>query len=264
MKENSGKLTVRPVRRVASDPLCPRHAEPATKHDVIVQAQRQCRTSGATEASELSNDSQSLERRHPLQPPRQDQIPEDRPQGRHRPGRERAVVPGRRTAPPERRPPVRRLVPASLLALEQQLDHPDDGAAVGRVEALVRRAPDPVMEERPGRPVEPAAAPGQPAAQPCGRVPRLARLMALAIRMDGLVRSGEVADYADIARLGHVSRARATQIMNLLLLAPEIQEALLFLPRTERGRDPIREHHIRPIAVILDWSRQREMWRRLS
>jgi hypothetical protein len=99
-----------------------------------------------------------------------------------------------------------------------------------------------------------------PAAQPCGRVPRLARLMALAIRMDGLVRDGEVADYADLARLGHVSRARVTQIMNLLLLAPDIQEAILFLPRTERGRDPIRERQIRPIAAELDWQRQRECW----
>ena len=87
--------------------------------------------------------------------------------------------------------------------------------------------------------------------------------MALAKRMDGLVRSGEVADYADIAWLGNVSRARVTQIMNLLQLAPDIQEALLFLPRTERGRDPIREHHIRPLTGILDWRRQREMWRRL-
>ena len=102
------------------------------------------------------------------------------------------------------------------------------------------------------------------AAQPCGRVPRLARLMALAIRMDGLVRGGEVADYADLARLGHVTRTRVTQIMNLLQLAPDIQEALLFLPRTVKGRDPIRERHIRPIATELDWRRQRECWGRLN
>jgi len=100
----------------------------------------------------------------------------------------------------------------------------------------------------------------EPSAQPSGRVPRLARLMALAIRMDGLVRDGEVADYADIARLGHVTRARVSQIMNLLNLAPEIQEALLFLPVTVKGRDPIREHHIRPILTILDWRKQRRLW----
>ena len=74
---------------------------------------------------------------------------------------------------------------------------------------------------------------------PAGRVPRVSRLMALAIRLDPLVRSGVVADYATLARLGHVSRARVSQIMNLLLLAPDIQEALLFLLPTQRGRDSI-------------------------
>src|SRR5688500_7517099 len=68
-----------------------------------------------------------------------------------------------------------------------------------------------------------------------GRVPRVSRLMALAIRFDDLLRRGEVKDLADIARLGHVTRARATQIMNLLMLAPDIQEALLFLPEVETG-----------------------------
>ena len=49
--------------------------------------------------------------------------------------------------------------------------------------------------------------------------------------------------------------------MNLLQLAPEIQEALLFLPRTVKGRDPIREHHVRPIAATLDWRKQRRLWK---
>ncbi len=95
-----------------------------------------------------------------------------------------------------------------------------------------------------------------------GRVPRVARLMALAIEMDRMVRDGEVRDYAELARLGHVSRARVTQIMNLLNLAPDIQEAILFLPRTERGRDPIREHAVRSIAAVLEWGRQRRTWHR--
>ena len=72
-----------------------------------------------------------------------------------------------------------------------------------------------------------------------GRVPRVTRLMALAIKMNGLIESGAIADQAEAARLGHVSRARMTQIMNLLLLAPDIQEAILNLPRTMRGRDPV-------------------------
>jgi len=102
------------------------------------------------------------------------------------------------------------------------------------------------------------------AASSPGRVPRLSRLMALAIRMDELVRTGTVANHAELARLGHVSRARVTQIMNLLNLAPDIQEDILFLPAGEGGRDPIAERVVRPIAAILDWHSQREAWARLK
>lgn len=95
---------------------------------------------------------------------------------------------------------------------------------------------------------------------PEGSVPRVSRLMALAIKMDGLIRSGAVPDQADIARIGHVTRARVTQILNLTLLAPDIQEAILFLPRVRRGRDPLRETHLREVAALADWSGQRRKW----
>jgi hypothetical protein len=74
---------------------------------------------------------------------------------------------------------------------------------------------------------------------PAGRAPHVSRLMALAIRLDQSVREGVVTDQAELARLGHVTRARLTQIMNLLCLAPDIQEELLFLSVTERGRDAL-------------------------
>jgi hypothetical protein len=74
--------------------------------------------------------------------------------------------------------------------------------------------------------------------EPQGRLPRLTRLMALAIRFDGLLRAGLVSDQAQLARLGHVSRARMTQIMNLLYVAPDIQEHILFLPAVRSGREP--------------------------
>jgi hypothetical protein len=101
-------------------------------------------------------------------------------------------------------------------------------------------------------------------AVPRGRVPRLSRLLALALRFDGLVRAGLIADYATLAELGHVSRARISQIMNLLVLAPDIQETLLFLPRTERGRDPIHLRQLQPLAAVLDWGQQRNLWRTLQ
>jgi len=59
-----------------------------------------------------------------------------------------------------------------------------------------------------------------------------------------------------------VTRARVTQIMNLLNLAPNIQEDILFLPRTQSGRDPISERQIRPIAAQPDWHKQGHAWRR--
>jgi hypothetical protein len=103
-----------------------------------------------------------------------------------------------------------------------------------------------------------------PPVVPKGRVPRVSRLMALAIRFDGLIRNGTVAGQAELARLGHVSRARVTQIMNLLNLAPEIQEAILLLPSVERGRDPVTERDLRPIAAVADWGVQRGMWERIG
>jgi hypothetical protein len=60
-----------------------------------------------------------------------------------------------------------------------------------------------------------------------------------------------------------VSRARVTQIVNLLVLAPDIQEALLFLPRTEKGRDPIHLGQLQPLAAVLDWRQQRHLWQEL-
>ncbi len=99
---------------------------------------------------------------------------------------------------------------------------------------------------------------------PEGRVARVARLMALAIRLDGLLRAGAIKDYGELARLGHVTRARVSQVMNLVNLAPDIQEALLFLPRTERGRAPVIMAQLQPIASTPDWQKQRRLWAALQ
>ncbi len=97
-----------------------------------------------------------------------------------------------------------------------------------------------------------------------GRVPRISRLMALAIRFEGLLRAGVVCDQSELARLAHVTQPRMTQIMALLNLAPDIQSELLFLPRVVRGKNPIHEKMLRPIVVEVDWSVQREMWQTIQ
>src|SRR5262249_15099312 len=95
------------------------------------------------------------------------------------------------------------------------------------------------------------------------RLSRVARLMALALRFEMLLRDGAVANCAELARLGHVSSARISQIMNLLHLAPDLQEELLFLTRKGQGRDPIHLARLQPIAAQFDWARQRRLWREL-
>lgn len=104
-----------------------------------------------------------------------------------------------------------------------------------------------------GRPKK-AAGPATP------RIPRIARLMALAIKFQEMVDVREVRDYAEIARLGYVTRARLTQIMNLLLLAPDIQEHLLALP----SAGAVRETHLRDVAAIIDWFEQRRVFESLA
>jgi hypothetical protein len=105
---------------------------------------------------------------------------------------------------------------------------------------------------------------GATAPQSCeladGCIPRLARLLALAIRMEGLLRSGTIGDYAELARLGRVTRARMTQIMKLLHLAPDLQEQILFLPPI-RG---LNERNLRPITNRIDWDEQRRLFQELA
>jgi hypothetical protein len=91
-------------------------------------------------------------------------------------------------------------------------------------------------------------------------IPRIARLMALAIRFERLVRTGTIRDYAELARLGRVTRARITQIMKLLDLAPDIQEQILFLPST----NGLNERNLRSIVSRIDWTEQRRMFHKFT
>ncbi len=93
-----------------------------------------------------------------------------------------------------------------------------------------------------------------------GRVPRVARTLALAQRIDEMIQRGELNDLAAAARAISVSRARMTQIMNLLLLAPEIQEQVLSLPPVTNRRDPVTERALRQIVAEPEWERQLELW----
>jgi site-specific DNA recombinase len=87
---------------------------------------------------------------------------------------------------------------------------------------------------------------------------RVTRLMALAIHLHGLLATGQVGALRELAAAGQVSPARLSQIWQLTLLAPEIQEELLFLPPTRRGPDPLLERHLRAVARLVDWEGQKQ------
>jgi hypothetical protein len=88
--------------------------------------------------------------------------------------------------------------------------------------------------------------------------------MALAIRFDQLIREGVVANQAELARLGNLSRARLTQIMNLVNLAPDIQEEILQCSSLCCKRDRYSERLLRPIAGRTCWTKQRYLWEHLQ
>ena len=108
----------------------------------------------------------------------------------------------------------------------------------------------------------PGPAPDKP--KPEGRVPRVSKLMALAIRFDRVLFDDEVADQSELARLTHITQPRMTQIMNLLHLAPDIQEEILHLSPVEVGKDRLTERDLRPITRLRRWKEQRAGWAELK
>jgi hypothetical protein len=94
------------------------------------------------------------------------------------------------------------------------------------------------------------------------RLPLVTRLLALAHHLQGLVDSGMVTDYADIARLSNLTRTRVTQIMNLTLLAPRIQEEILHFPKTVTAT--IKEQDLRAILKTAVWQEQYAIWEQMS
>jgi hypothetical protein len=97
-----------------------------------------------------------------------------------------------------------------------------------------------------------------------GKLPRIAEVLALALQFDDMIRRGVARDHADLARLGCISQERISQIMRLLWLAPDIQQEILTLPRTPRGRFQVGEGALRQIASKMLWCEQRQMWAGLA
>lgn len=91
----------------------------------------------------------------------------------------------------------------------------------------------------------------EPVIQPA----KVARMLALAHKLQRAINRGEYESRADLARAYGLSRARITQLLDLLLLAPDIQEWVLFL-ESEDGHEPFGEPRLRRVARTLHWAVQ--------
>ena len=88
---------------------------------------------------------------------------------------------------------------------------------------------------------------------------RVARMLALAHECEALITARVVADRAELAGVLGFTRARVTQLMDLTLLAPDIQEEIL-IAEVEPGRDVVTERALRAVVRRSEWAEQRLVW----
>lgn len=94
------------------------------------------------------------------------------------------------------------------------------------------------------------------------RMPRVVELLRKAIEWQALLASGNAANQADIASRDGITRARVTQVMGMLRLAPEIHQHILSMPEMVR-RPAITERALRPIARMHDHKEQKAHFQEL-
>jgi hypothetical protein len=119
----------------------------------------------------------------------------------------------------------------------------------GNIGALMRRVPtNSVISGMPTRRAKP-----KPLREP--KTPRVVELLRKAIEWRTLLESGKVASQAEIASREGVTRARVTQVMGMLHLAPEIQEKILVMPYAIH-KSLLTERVLRPIGTITNYGNQ--------
>jgi len=112
------------------------------------------------------------------------------------------------------------------------------------------------------QPVVRAIIPPPPKQEPARRPARVAQMLALAHQLQGALEGGEFKDQAALARQFGLTRGRITKLLDLTLLAPDIQEEVLFL-EADNGREPLTEREIHAVTRHLNWAEQRRAWREM-
>jgi hypothetical protein len=104
--------------------------------------------------------------------------------------------------------------------------------------------------------------PPPPTPEPVRRPAKVARMLALAHHLQGAIDRGLVADRAAVARKLGLTRARVTQLLDLLLLAPDLQAAVLAMEAVD-GAEPMAERTLRAVVHAGTWAEQRAAWTKL-
>ncbi len=96
----------------------------------------------------------------------------------------------------------------------------------------------------------------EPTPEPVRRPARVAVTLALAHAIQRAIDRGEILDQAVAARRLGVTRARMTQILDLTLLAPDLQQAIMCL-EVSNGAEPLSERRLRKLVSVTTWSEQK-------
>ena len=99
-----------------------------------------------------------------------------------------------------------------------------------------------------------------PPPEPVRRPARVAHMLTLAHALQSAIDDGIYETRADAARRFGLTRARITQLLALVTLAPDIQEDILFMVTVD-GNEPLSARALRPLVAMSSWEAQREAWR---
>jgi hypothetical protein len=91
-------------------------------------------------------------------------------------------------------------------------------------------------------------------------VPTLTRFLVLGHRLEQLVRDGVVQDFTQLATIFGISKGRVTHLVNLTLLAPDIQEQMLWLNIPDMRSPHLYERSLRQLTLVVDWNHQTTLY----
>ncbi len=98
--------------------------------------------------------------------------------------------------------------------------------------------------------------------EPVLRPARIAMILALARKYERMVNSRKVESFTDLAMKSGLTKARISQLMDLTLLAPDLQRVIMRLQSTD-GIEPVTERGIRKLVNVVGWGEQRREWGRM-